>query len=115
MNRATPEGVLSSNVRRLLQSFKDRKKLMFYRVSSSNFTGSGRKIRATDKGIADYLVIANGHTYYLELKTEGGKQSDSQKQFEKDLFELGRCTNSYWLARSVLDVQNFLAWRCGIK
>ena len=57
------------------------------------------------KGFPDLTAMKDGKTIYIEVKTETGKQSDYQKEFQK-VCESHGCR--YILARSVDDVAEFL-------
>jgi hypothetical protein len=57
------------------------------------------------KGISDMIAIRNGIVIFIEVKTENGKQSQDQKQFEYDIVtQMG----NYCLARSIEDVQEYI-------
>lgn len=57
-------------------------------------------------GVADLIVLyPNGKTYFIELKTDTGKQSDKQIEFEKRVTELGF---EYKLIRSL---EEFILWQ----
>ena len=51
-------------------------------------------------GVADLQVLAKNKTFYIEMKTETGKQSPEQKEFEKIVVDLGF---NYYLCRSFDD------------
>lgn len=57
------------------------------------------------KGISDLIAIKDGTTVFIEVKTEIGRQSDYQKNFEMVCRAHG-CT--YILARSVDDIEELL-------
>ncbi len=52
-------------------------------------------------GLSDLVAIKNGVTYHIEIKTEKGKQSEKQEQFQRDIEAAG---GRYILARCVEDV-----------
>jgi Holliday junction resolvase len=57
------------------------------------------------KGISDMIAIRNGIVIFIEVKTENGKQSQDQKQFEYDIVtQMG----NYCLTRSIEDVQEYI-------
>ena len=60
------------------------------------------------KGFPDLTAMKNGRTVYIEVKTETGKQSAYQKEFERICKEHG-CT--YIIARSVKDVADLLEFK----
>ena len=56
-------------------------------------------------GLSDLSAIKDGRTIYIEVKTPTGRQSEYQKQFQKDVEAHGAV---YILARSVQDVVPYL-------
>ena len=60
------------------------------------------------KGLADLTCMRNGEVVFVEIKTETGKQSAEQVQFQKDCESHGV---KYLLARSVSDVQEMLNYQ----
>lgn len=57
------------------------------------------------KGLSDLTAIKDGITIYIEVKTKTGKQSDGQRQFQKDIENHG---GTYILARRIEDVEPYL-------
>lgn len=57
------------------------------------------------KGLSDLSAIKDGVTIYIEVKTKTGKQSDWQRQFQKDIENHG---GTYILARRIEDVEPYL-------
>ena len=57
------------------------------------------------RGISDIIAIKDSYVIFIEVKTETGKQSEYQKQFEKDITENG---GHYILARSYKDVDDYI-------
>lgn len=57
------------------------------------------------KGISDLIAIKDGLTVYIEVKTETGRQSEYQKQFERIITDHG---GKYYLARSTADIAELL-------
>jgi len=53
-------------------------------------------------GVSDILLVKDGILYALEVKRKGGKQSERQKEFQKDLEAAG---GKYFLVESIEDVQ----------
>lgn len=53
-------------------------------------------------GISDYTAIKNGQVVQLEIKTDKGRQSDVQKQFQSDWEAFG---GEYYVIRSIDDLQ----------
>ena len=56
-------------------------------------------------GCSDLVLSWKGSTYFVEVKTEIGKQSPKQKKFES---HVKQCGNEYILVRSLLELQSFL-------
>jgi hypothetical protein len=54
-------------------------------------------------GASDLLVVHLGVVYFIEVKTETGKQSDNQKKFEQHIHQMEM---NYYLVRSLEDFQN---------
>lgn len=59
------------------------------------------------KGISDLIAIKDGLTVYIEVKTETGRQSEYQKQFERIITDHG---GKYILARSTADIAELLTY-----
>ena len=57
------------------------------------------------KGLADLTAMRDGKVIFIEVKTEKGKQSPEQVQFEKDCIAHGV---RYILARGVADIKDML-------
>lgn len=57
------------------------------------------------KGIPDIIMVVNGRFIGLEVKSESGRQSDEQKEFERNVTKNG---GAYYLIRSIEDVQMIL-------
>lgn len=55
------------------------------------------------KGVSDFIVVHKGKTYFLELKSKTGKQSDDQKTFQQGAETAGAI---YCIIRSIEDVQS---------
>jgi hypothetical protein len=53
-------------------------------------------------GLPDIIVINDGFAIGLEVKNEKGRQSDNQKQIEKEWKEAG---GEYYVVRSIDDVK----------
>jgi hypothetical protein len=56
----------------------------------------------TPLGVPDILAIKDGTPIFIEVKALGGRQTESQKQFEGNARRAGA---QYVLARSIDDVQ----------
>lgn len=60
------------------------------------------------RGFPDLTAMKDGQTVYIEVKTETGRQSEYQKNFERICIEHG-CR--YIIARSVKDIQDLLNYK----
>jgi hypothetical protein len=56
-------------------------------------------------GVSDLIVIQPNRIIFIEVKTERGVQSESQKQFENDVKALGF---EYYLVRSLNEFKNLV-------
>lgn len=61
------------------------------------------------KGVADFLLVSR--MLALEMKTETGKQTKEQKDFETLLWKYG---GEYHLVRSAIECVNKIKWCLGI-
>lgn len=88
-----------------LQLNKKRKGYMFWRTNNIPVY-DGKNFRSMPKysihGIPDVIVIWNGQFVGLEIKTNVGKQSDGQKEFEKQCREVG---GEYYVIRGIDEVK----------
>jgi len=73
---------------------------------SKNATEQMRKI-ATGlyAGVSDLIIIHFSKVIFVEVKTDIGRQSDKQKEFENIIKEQNL---NYWLVRSLLDFKSKL-------
>lgn len=60
------------------------------------------------RGFPDLTAMKDGRTFYIEVKTAKGQQSDYQKQFQR-ICEQHGC--QYILARSVKDIECLLNFK----
>lgn len=75
-----------------------RKKLFAVNNNSHNRTkGSFNKALGVVPGISDMILVAeHPNLVFLEFKIDGGKQSDSQKEFESLVTSLGWVYRIIW-------------------
>lgn len=83
------------------------RKYCFWRQNTVGVYDAQRKaFRSLPKyaitGTADIILIDGGLAVFLEVKTKTGRQSPSQKEFEKKVTDAGA---QYFIVRSVDDVQ----------
>ena len=84
-------------------------KLIFFRLNTGNIIIQGEKTRRFKgcgiKGASDFLVIHSDADYFIECKSDTGKQSPDQKTFQETVEALG-C--EYILARKLEDVSEII-------
>lgn len=59
-------------------------------------------------GVSDLIIITEKASFFLEIKTETGVQSDSQKDFQQRVESLGY---KYFVARSLEDFKTNVEWQ----
>ena len=74
------------------------KGLIFSVANESTYKNKTFKNTGTMAGVSDLIVVLNGKTIFVELKTEIGVQSEKQKIFESKIKELNQ---NYYLIRSL--------------
>lgn len=74
------------------------KGLIFSVANESTYKNKTFKNTGTMSGVSDLIVVLNGKTIFVELKTEIGVQSEKQKIFESKIKELNQ---NYYLIRSL--------------
>ena len=57
------------------------------------------------RGVSDLMMLYNGSFYAIELKTETGRQSEFQKQWQEVILSQG---GTYVIVRSLQDFCNFV-------
>jgi hypothetical protein len=65
-----------------------------------------KKLKTTGlmAGVSDLIVLQGNKTYFIELKTDIGRQSDEQKKFEERVTNLGF---EYKIFRNEKDFQEY--------
>lgn len=76
-------------------------------INGSTMIGSFRKHSSpyVKRGVPDIMIVVNGRLIGLEVKSETGRQSQDQIDFQKDLERAGA---RYFLVRSIEDVEEAL-------
>lgn len=64
--------------------------------------GNGKFRPSPVRGLPDIIVVWHGEFIGLEVKSRTGKQSDFQKEFQKNVTEAG---GLYYVVRSIEDCQ----------
>lgn len=90
----------------LLQYLENQGKLYFFRSGSGAIkTESGNYFKTGKVGCPDITLCMAGRFIGLEVKTEKGRQTDSQKDAQKRIEKAG---GIYYIVRSVRDVENII-------
>ena len=79
------------------------KGLIFSVANESTYKNKVFKNTGTMAGVSDLIVVLNGKTIFVELKTETGIQSEKQKEFETKVKQLNQ---EYYLIRSLEQFKN---------
>ena len=114
----TEEGSLKSTVKDYLQLLENQGKLWFTQLNAGGIVIEGEKRRyfqGVKRGTADFEVIMEvddkyyGRSYpraiFLELKSEKGKQTKEQKEFEQSVKDFG-C--EYHIVRTLEELESVL-------
>jgi len=85
-----PAGPTEEQIHRSVVEWLERRGvagLLFYHVPNGEVRhkGAAGKLKAmgTRSGVADLVLHHDGHTYFLEIKAPGGRQSPEQREFER--------------------------------
>ncbi len=97
-----------TSIQRSICDYLALKKHFFWRNNTTPvYDPVGKKFRAMPKyslrGRPDIEIIKDGFYIGLEVKRPNTKQSDNQKEFEKNCKQAG---GEYYVVRSLEDVQN---------
>ena len=101
------ESELKSAVEDYLQLGMNQGKWIFFRLNAGDFIevrgNTRRRIKGCPKGTSDFGVIQSGYdggawVVFLELKSDKGKQSDAQKDFQR-LVQVQEC--DYFIIRDM--------------
>ncbi len=68
-------------------------------------TGKKLKEEGVLAGAPDLFILTQDDIYFIEIKIEKGKQSPSQKEFQKNINILG---HKYFIWRSLEDTKQFI-------
>ena len=100
--------VMDFNNRFCLKNMKSRAIIFAVPNGGTRNIIEAKKLKATGvlSGVSDLICITQKkEIFFLELKTQKGVQSDSQKEFEKRITDLGY---KYVLIKSFEDYLNFI-------
>ena len=107
---AISERDLKITVSAYLQYKMNAGELYFDRLNSGEVVvmagQSRRRIKLCEEGTADFFVLKNGHTIFLELKGEKGRQTPAQGAFQK-LVEMQKA--EYHLIHSIEELWKILS------
>lgn len=107
----TPEGKVKSSILQFLELYSKKCPVMFWTQESVGIYDArlggfrNKKSRFQKNGVADIIMVKNYYdlpiVIFFEVKSEKGRQTDSQKEFEKELEEIN---GFYFLVKSIDDV-----------
>ena len=89
-------------------SYKELRGLLFHVPNGGLRKGrEAAKFKAMGvvPGVADLIFLLEGKTYFIEMKDDKGRQSDSQKLWERKVLEHGF---EYHVARSLDDFKKII-------
>lgn len=101
--------ISEKQVMKEVKQWLDLKGFLCYRMNTgaASYTdqhGRNRFVKFGSKGMADFMVLHDGHAIFLELKGSQGKQTYDQRNFQSDV-ELAGC--SYAVVKGSRDVEEF--------
>lgn len=107
----TPEGQIKKSILEFLELYAKKAPFLFWNQESVGIFDAKKgiyrkkKSRFQKNGIADIILVKNYYDLpciiFLEVKAPGGKQSDDQKEFEK---EVQSVNGFYFIVKSIDDV-----------
>lgn len=109
----SPVKVLEKFVLSQVLQYLRLKKCLCYRMNTGagvfqNKDGPKRFVRFGEKGMADILAFTKSSVIWCECKGTGGKQSDYQREFQREVESFG---HTYILAHSIDDVMELFEER----
>lgn len=106
----TPEGIVKSSILLFLEVYSKKFPIMFWTQESVGIYDArlggfrNKKSRFQKNGVADIILIKNFNdlpiVIFLEVKSDKGKQTDSQKEFEREIKEIN---GFYFVVKSIDD------------
>ena len=107
----TPEGIVKSSILHFLEVYSKKCPVMFWTQESVGIYDArlggfrNKKSRFQKNGVADIIMIKNYYdlpiVIFFEVKSQNGRQSSSQKDFEKEINEIN---GFYFVVKSIDDV-----------
>ena len=103
----TAEKNIQAAIEGMLVAFERRKTLVYIKNNSGAMKAENSFVRFGKSGSPDFLVFLDGgHTLHLEVKTEKGKQTQNQADYQQRVEKLGHV---YRIVRSVKEAYISLA------
>ena len=101
------EKEIQTAIEQYLRLLEQRKLLIYVKNNSGALqTGHGSFLRFGKAGSPDFLLfLPGGKTIHLEVKTDQGQQTESQKQYQQRIEDLG---HQYQVVRSVRELASFV-------
>lgn len=92
-----------SDIQSTILSYLRMKNVFCYKSNNVGIFNkkTGSYIPSAVKGLPDIICVIEGKYVGIEVKSKSGKQSDTQKDFQRELIKAG---GMYLLAKSVEDV-----------
>ena len=69
------------------------------------FVARQLKIEGVLAGVSDLIIVLKNRVVFVEIKTDKGRQQETQKIFQKQVEELG---HTYLIWRNLNDAMNFV-------
>lgn len=107
----TPEKSIQKQVVSFLQRYYPNLFYLSIRNEGKRSLREGKEAKdmGLRSGASDLYFLHNGKSLFLELKNEKGKQSEKQKEFEKQVTENGAIyIVAYSFSDAITAIQNFL-------
>jgi len=83
---------------------------LFFKIKNegtNKITGARDKATGLIAGVADSCLLINGTAVFIEFKTETGKQSPKQKEWQ---FQIEKAGYMYFVVRSLGHFENILKY-----
>jgi len=111
MATKTPEGAIKNSILQFLEVYSKKCPVMFWTQESVGIYDArlggfrDKKSRFQKNGVADIIMIKNYYdlpiVIFFEVKSENGRQTSSQKDFEREINEIN---GFYFVVKSIDDV-----------
>jgi hypothetical protein len=89
--------------------YLDYKKVFYFAVPNGSLRNIGvaKKLKqeGVKAGVSDLIILLPNRVLFIEVKTDKGKQQNTQKEFQNKVQELGF---EYYIVRSVNDIELLL-------